>query len=305
ETLLRIDGDRNGEIHSEEFIESSPRLQSLVANSLEVRTDAGVEVPSNVEVELGDDDLIIVTMSIASKAGAELSLQSGVIGRLPPGHRQYVTLFNEDGVVLREQMLDAKNDTFRIAGVDPPRSFGEFLFLGVEHILTGYDHLVFLLGLLITGATVKSMAQIITSFTAAHSITLALATLDLVRLSTDVVEPLIAVSLIYIGVENIVRREARGRPLITFGFGLIHGFGFASILSSFGIGSSGAAAAALPLLSFNLGVEVGQIAVAALVLPLIWKLKNRPTLMPRLVAVCSTLVIVAGSLWLIERTLME
>ena len=208
-------------------------------------------------------------------------------------------------------MLDAKDSDLqvslgeRVASIEPPQSFSQFLLLGVEHILTGYDHLVFLIGLLIAGVSFTSAARIITSFTIAHSITLALATLDIVRISPGVVEPLIAVSIVYVGVENIFRRELKRRWLLTFGFGLIHGFGFASALSDLGIVSSGAASAAVPLLSFNLGVELGQIAIAAVVWPVIWKLRDKPSFVARFVPVCSTLIALAGGLWLIERTMMK
>ncbi|HEV8487331.1 MAG TPA: HupE/UreJ family protein, partial [Blastocatellia bacterium] len=187
----------------------------------------------------------------------------------------------------------------------PPLSFSQFLLLGIEHILTGYDHLVFLLGLLIAGASFKAAAKIITSFTVAHSITLALATLGVVRISPGIVEPLIAVSIIYVGLENIFRREMSRRWLLTFCFGLVHGFGFAAVLSELGIGSGGLAGAAIPLLSFNLGVELGQVVIAGAALPLIWKLRNRPSFVARFVPVCSVLVAVAGGFWLLERTMLK
>src|SRR6185295_17497952 len=124
-------------------------------------------------------------------------------------------------------------------------SYGAFVLLGIEHILTGYDHLIFLLGLLLAGASFKNVAKIITSFTVAHSITLALSTFDLVRIPSAVVEPLIAVSIVYVGLENIFRRDLKWRWLLTLGFGLVHGFGFASALRSLGIGSG--TGAAMPL----------------------------------------------------------
>jgi HupE / UreJ protein len=111
--------------------------------------------------------------------------------------------------------------------------------------------------------------RIVTSFTLAHSLTLALATMELVRLPSVWVESLIALSIVYVGVENILRRDPTRRWLLTFGFGLVHGFGFASVLQDLGIGAGGGPAA-IPLLSFNLGVEAGQLAIVALVLPLTW-----------------------------------
>ena len=104
-----------------------------------------------------------------------------------------------------------------------------------------------------------------------------------------IVEPLIAASIVFVGIENLVRRQLAKRWLVTFGFGLIHGLGFASILRELGIGSMGMRGA-IPLLSFNLGVELAQISIAALVLPLIWKLQQRPAFMLRHVPALSLLI---------------
>ena len=117
-------------------------------------------------------------------------------------------------------------------------SFLQFLRLGVEHMITGYDHVLFLFALLIVGNSVRSAAKLITSFTVAHSITLALATFNVVHLPPHVVEPLIAISIIYVGLENLWHRHLQHRWLLTFGFGLIHGLGFASVLRDTGIGGA-------------------------------------------------------------------
>jgi hypothetical protein len=157
---------------------------------------------------------------------------------------------------------------------------------------------------MIAGASFRAAAKIITSFTVAHSITLALATLDMVRISPGVVEPLIAASIVYVGVENIFRRDLNRRWLLTFGFGLAHGFGFASVLKELGIGAGGVSAA-VPLVSFNLGVEMGQIAIASLALPIIWKLRDRPAFAARYAPACSALISLTGAIWFIERTLLK
>ena len=106
----------------------------------------------------------------------------------------------------------------------------------------------------------------------------------------------------YVGIENIIRRDLDRRWLLAFVFGLIHGCGFASVLCELGIGTNGIAVAA-PLLSFNLGVELGQLVLAALMLPVIWKLKRRESYQLRYVPTCSLLVALAGACWLAERVL--
>jgi hydrogenase/urease accessory protein HupE len=173
--------------------------------------------------------------------------------------------------------------------------------LGIEHILKGYDHLLFLLALLIVARNWLSSLKIITCFTIAHSITLAVATLNLLQMPSQLVEPLIAVSIVYVGVENILRRgDPQGRWLLTFAFGLVHGFGFASVLREMGVASR-EGGVALPLFSFNLGVEVGQIIVAAVALPVIWQLRKQDCFLRRAVPACSVLVAVAGGIWFVQR----
>lgn len=107
--------------------------------------------------------------------------------------------------------------------------------------------------------------------------------------------------VIYVGLENLWRRDLQHRWLLTFGFGLIHGLGFASVLRDLGVGGSGAV---VPLLAFNSGVELGQMAIALLVLPLMWQAQHLPCLFPRLTVACSTLVTLAGVYWLLERTVL-
>jgi hydrogenase/urease accessory protein HupE len=194
---------------------------------------------------------------------------------------------------------------WRNSAVESVRSFANFLSLGVRHILTGYDHLLFLFGLLLVARGFFSALSIITSFTIAHSITLAVATLRLVQIPSRIVEPLIAVSIVFVGVENLLRGEIpKSRRLLTFGFGLIHGFGFASALREAGIASS-AGLIVLPLFSFNLGVELGQVMVAAVALPIIWRLRENPMFVARWAPVCSAAVVLLGSFWLVERVCMN
>ena len=137
------------------------------------------------------------------------------------------------------------------------------------------------------------------------AITLALATFNVVQLPPDIVEPLIAVSIMYVGVENLSRRDLHRRWLLTFIFGLVHGLGFASVLRELGIGGGAGGGVVIPLLAFNLGVEIGQIMIALLVLPLIWKSQHFPNFFPRLATACPVLVALAGTYWLFERTLIK
>jgi len=145
----------------------------------------------------------------------------------------------------------------------------------------------------------------VSCFTLAHSLTLALATFNVVNLPSRWVEAAIAASIVYVGLENLLRRgsEPRGRWLLTFAFGLIHGFGFASVLRDLGVGR-GAQGIAMPLFTFNLGVEIGQVIVAAAVLPLLWQARKHDGFVRRGVPALSSLVALAGLIWLAQRTVL-
>lgn len=308
-TIAPMDADRDGLITQSEFDAARARLESLAKESI-VWSDAGEAVsPVSAAVSLDDSGAIHFDLEFPPPQGSSLTLRSLLIDKLPRGHRQFLALRDAKGNIQAQRMLDASGNSFEcdLAALQisrtRPHAFWGFLPLGVEHILLGFDHLAFLFALLIAGGTMREAAKIITSFTVAHSITLALATLEVIVIPAKVVEPLIAASIIYVGLENILRRKSERRWLLTFAFGLIHGFGFASALRDLGVGAGVKAVA--PLLSFNLGVEIGQVAVAALALPLIWKLRQRPRFIVRYVPACSILVALAGGYWLIERTVLK
>ena len=238
-------------------------------------------------------------------SGSRLVLRSTIVSHLARGHRELLSIRAPDGVVLSERMLDAasneaETDISDVGGATSS-SAARFLLLGIEHILTGYDHLLFLAGVLVVLRRWRDVVQTITAFTVAHSITLALATTGLLLIPGRIVEPLIAASIVYVGIENLVRGVQGSRWKLTFGFGLVHGLGFATVLRDLGIGANGQGAIALPLASFNAGVEIGQMAVAALLVPVFWWLGARPTSRVRFAAAWSVMVIAAGSYWLVER----
>ncbi len=182
-----------------------------------------------------------------------------------------------------------------------PLGFWKFFPLGIKHILTGYDHLLFLLALLIGCQRLRPMLLIITAFTLAHSITLALATFDIVNLPSRWVESFIALSIICVGLENFRRNLSVMRRVgLTFGFGLVHGLGFAGLLKSIGLGANGQTVVA-PLLAFNLGVEAGQLAVLVLVLPVLFYARRQPAFVRSGIPVLSSIVILLGLYWFAQR----
>ncbi len=310
-TLAGLDNDLDGKVTPAEFAYGRTRLGELVARSFIVSFD-GQEVKSvEPSLLLDDQNNVIIHLRFPGHADAKLGVQSGLLALLPAGHRQFLSVQDATGKLFGESLLSAKADRYTVdlassTGSGPTQSAGsffDFLVLGIKHILIGYDHLLFLFALLLVTPDFLSAIKVVTCFTVAHSITLAVATFNLVQIPGSVVEPLIAASIVYVGVENFLRHGAtKGRWLLTFAFGLVHGFGFASVLSELGV-ASGESGIVVPLVSFNLGVEAGQIGVASLALPLIWKLKQRPAFARRYVPACSILIALAGGYWLIERVL--
>lgn len=186
----------------------------------------------------------------------------------------------------------------------PQLTFAEYFRMGVHHILSGPDHLLFLCGLLVVSRKPGGVLAIITCFTLAHSITLGLAALNIVSLSAKIVEPIIAASIIFVGLENFRRGDnVKARCWLAFGFGLIHGFGLAGALRDAGLGAT-VKAMVTGLFSFNIGVEAGQLAVAAVFLAVLWQLRKHPAIERHATQTISIAVIVLGSWWLVERTLL-
>jgi hydrogenase/urease accessory protein HupE len=308
--IVEIDKDRDAHISKEELANATAELEKMGTNALEVELDGHAIPPTSVKCTFDPSDNASVAITFDTSQFSRLEIRSRWLALLQPGHRQFLSIQGQSGNVLAERLLSANSDSVTIqmnpadsrpAAVVRSNSFADFLVMGVKHIWTGYDHLLFLFGLLVVTRNFASSVKIITCFTIAHSITLAVATLSLVQFSSHIVEPLIAASIVYVGIENLIRGDdPKGRWLLTFAFGLIHGFGFASVLRELGVGSNGSGIA-VPLVSFNLGVELGQIAIAALVLPVIWKLRAKPGFITRWVPACSVVVTLLGGYWFVQR----
>jgi HupE/UreJ protein len=232
-----------------------------------------------------------------------LIVTSDVPKRLARGHRELLIVYMADKIA-SQKLLDERADSLTLDlrhGFRRARNTAwSFLKLGNEHILSGYDHLLFLAGLFLAAMTTRHLIALLTAFTVAHSISLALVVLAGVHLSGSIVEPLIAASIAWVGLENLIGARHRRRWLVVFGFGLIHGFGFAGALSDLGLGSK-AMDAAKALFFFNAGVESGQLLVAAVIVPLLWMFRSRPLWQTRLQPLCSMLIMIAGGYWLFAR----
>ena len=302
EAFVPMDSDQDAEVTSSEQDTAKPKIALWVQQGVQLIVEGQVIQPIAAgEVSFDQQNNAHISMRYAQ---IPTELRANFLSKLPKDHKQYVTVKNETGKNLSEKML-SREDSIMRSLVGKSSTFTDFLLLGIEHILTGYDHLLFLFSLLVVTRSFLPALKIITFFTVAHSITLGLAAANLVDIPSTIVEPLIAATIIYVGVENIIRGDhPKGRQWLTFFFGLIHGFGFAAVLREMGI-SSLETGILVPLFSFNLGVEIGQITVATIVLPIIWWLHKKPAIEPYLTPVCSVLASLAGAYWLIERTLLS
>ena len=276
-------------------------IEMFALESIELRLE-GVRLQGAVESRATGPAGTKVVLAFDRVAGSRLTVHSDVPRRLALGHRELLTVRTDSGV-LTEQMLDARDTGIDVdlGVVQPADMAAQFLGLGTRHILGGYDHLLFITALLLGVRRLGSVVTTVTAFTVAHSLTLALAVLGLVDAPAALIEPLIAASIVFVGVENLLRPQIDSRWKLTFVFGLVHGFGFAGALQELGVGARGIGVAT-PLGWFNAGVEIGQIGVALLMWPLVRGMNAKPMLRFRLAAGFSVLVAAAGAYWLMERT---
>jgi hydrogenase/urease accessory protein HupE len=280
----------------------SRAMADMFSRRLVITVDGRVITPrwSEVEVIAERQSLRIRFQAPIEAAPGRLWVQ-GDLFPYDPGHRTFVNVY--EGEALTQAILDWDNPGFgyysgstqgRIAVVK------RFIPAGIEHILIGPDHVLFLIGLLLPGGSLRRLAVIVTAFTLAHTITLSLAALSLVNPPASFIEPAIALSIVYVGADNLLRRGGRdARAWIAFAFGFIHGFGFAFVLREMDLPPR---ALGWSLFSFNLGVEIGQLLIVAVVALALNSLRSRSEALGRRLAyVGSWGVAGAGAFWYIQR----
>lgn len=208
---------------------------------------------------------------------------------------------------LSQVLLNQETPELKLTEPPPPRSvlIRQYVFSGTEHIFIGYDHIAFLLAILLWATRIWPVVKIVTGFTVAHSFTLSFAVLGWIRIPGEIIEPLIAASIVYAALENFFSSDIRRRWLTAFLLGLLHGFGFAGVLQAYGLPDGELATA---LISFNVGVELGQVAIVLLAMSLLrWvdRLLTRNagavTRRREVVWSLSGLVLLLGGYWLVER----
>jgi hypothetical protein len=217
-------------------------------------------------------------------------------------HQTFVNVYEDGG--LRQQFVLAVDNADRTYYTGTTQGalavIKTFVPAGIHHILIGPDHILFLIGLLLLGGGWKALLKIVTAFTIGHSITLSLAALNLVTPPPTIIEPAIALSIVFVGADNLMRGGGRDvRALIALTFGLVHGFGFANVLREFGLPRE---ALGWSLFSFNVGVEIGQLFIVLLVATALAIVRRRSELVGSRVAFAGSLVVVAaGTYWFVQR----
>ncbi|MGH7724139.1 MAG: HupE/UreJ family protein [Candidatus Eiseniibacteriota bacterium] len=296
---------------SEERVDSlGPIVFPILAGRLRIVAD-GDTLALRLVGTAADDERSGATFDFESPTrGLPSRIEVG--GRLfpyDPEHETYVNLYVGDS--LRHQdLIDRAHPVLRIDTSGRPR-IGEvvrrFTAAGIHHIFIGPDHILFVIGLLLLGGSIGKLLKIVTAFTVAHSITLAIASLGVWNPPARIVEPLIALSIVFVGCANLVALRRTGsrtgaadaRVALAFGFGFVHGFGFANVLAEFGLPRE---ALGWALFSFNFGVELGQAAIVLAAAPALALLRSSaPRLAGRVVQAGSVAVIAAGAWWFFER----
>jgi len=295
-TLPEIDADGDGTLSPTELEHGRTAVEQSIVQGTLVRADGSDCEPKLEEVAAEENDAVEIRASFfCGHAPRVLSINCRFIERFSAGHRHMATLSgdgNETSFMLVPARKEARMELD--AATRPTTNFGAMVWMGMTHIWTGYDHIAFLLGLLLLGGRVRTLVGLISAFTVAHSITLALAVTRTVSVRPSFVEPAIALSIAYVGLENLTVPNPSRRWRITFPFGLIHGFGFSAALTELDLPRAQIPKA---LFAFNLGVEIGQLAIVAVLLPLILWARRHKAFTKWGVSGISLALVVAGCAW--------
>jgi len=283
--------------------ERESAIRALFSPRLELTVDGRSQAPQWLQSEILEERQSVrfhLRYSTASAPG--VIAVSTTMFPYDSNHQTFVNVYEND--TLTSQVILDRNHTrteyFAGTRQGVAAVVRKFVPAGIHHILIGPDHLLFLVGLLLLGGSIRRLAMIVTSFTIAHSITLSLAALNIVTPPARLIEPAIALSIVYVGADNLLAGGGRDvRAWIAFAFGFIHGFGFANVLREMELPGR---ALGWSLFSFNFGVEIGQLLVVVAVASAFAALRSRSEWARRqLVYAGSIVVIAAGTFWFVQR----
>ena len=285
------------------FVDSiRQRLIDLLAPRFSISADGRVLMPEWLAVTAEPSRPgVRLAFRMATPRPGSLTIQSRMFP-YDAAHQTFVNIYEDSA--LRQQLIFSATAAERVYYTGTRQGavavMHTFIPSGIHHILIGPDHILFLIGLLLLGGTWKALLKIVTAFTLGHSITLSLAALNIVTPPARVIEPAIALSIVFVGTDNLLRGSGRDlRAWAALAFGLIPGFGFANVLREFGLPGE---ALGWSLFSFNVGVEIGQLAIVVVVATLLELLRRRSHALGHRVAYAgSVLVIAAGTYWFVQR----
>ncbi len=321
ELAVGVDADHDGRVTWGELRGAAPPLEAYLRSHLTLSAQGALCSLTFESIEVNarvDGNYAWLPFQARCPAPVRnLAIGYRLMRGIDPSHRGLLTLAGGSAVqtgVLGGPTVDA---SFAVYAPSMQRAFAEYLRAGIWHIWSGIDHLLFLFSLLLPAVLLRKQGQwvpvarihtafigvlkIVTAFTLAHSITLTLAALDVVRLPTRLTESAIAASIIVAAVNNIFPVVTESRARIAFGFGLLHGFGFASVLADMGLP---AGAKLISLLSFNLGIEVGQLAIVVAVMPLIYALRSGVFYRRAVMPWGSAAIALLATVWLVQRAFL-
>jgi hydrogenase/urease accessory protein HupE len=276
-------------------------LTAVLTPRLMLRTDRRLTPVWTTAEPMVNEQALRLRFRIADEQPGALTVDTDLFP-YDPLHQTFINIY--EGGTLRKQLIfrtDATEYTYYLGTTQGAMEVMKtFIPSGVHHILIGPDHILFLVGLLLTGGSWRALIGIVTAFTIGHSITLSLAALDKLNPPPALIEPAIALSIVFVGADNLVRGQGRDlRAWVALVFGLVHGFGFANVLREFGLPPE---ALGWSLFSFNVGVEIGQLAVVLLVAGALMAIRRRSELAGSRVAFAGSLVVIAaGTYWFIQR----
>jgi hypothetical protein len=320
EIAVGVDADHDGKVTWGELRAAAPQITRYLERHLSLAAQGSTCTFAIQAMQLNDRvDGAYVWLPFSARCADEieqLTIRYTVLDGIDPSHRGLLTLNAGDAV--QTAVLDSKSAQAAFAVFAPSkwRAFSEYLHAGVWHILSGIDHLLFLLSLLLPAVLFRrdgrwepvararpaliSILRVVTAFTLAHSITLTLAALDVIRLPSRLTESVIAASIIVAALNNIFPIVTNSRARIAFAFGLLHGFGFASVLSDMGLPHG---ARVISLLAFNLGIEAGQLAVVLTVMPVIYALRAGVVYRRGVMPWGSAAIALIATVWLVQRAI--
>ena len=302
---VRIADKASGEVNAVALSVMAPALLGYVGDHVAVLAGDRRCVPGTGMAKAADTH-VSVTVTWRCPPDGDLHYRVTLFQDVDPAARHLVLIATEG--TERELALYKNAPEIALSGTAPSvwQVVGRFIQAGIEHIFLGYDHIAFLLAVILWGQRLWPLVKVVTAFTIAHSITLSLAAMQIFAVPSAIVEPAIAASIVFVAAENFFSRNVDRRWPVTFAFGLVHGFGFAGALQEIGLPPNALVPA---LAAFNFGVEIGQMVIVALAFPLLL-LSDRigrggeahKGRHPSLVYSVSAAILVLGLYWLIERT---